>query len=462
MPKRLLLNAFTMNCVSHIVHGLWPHPDTRQTQYTDLETWVELAKLLERGKFDAVFLADVVGVYETYKGGRETAVREGLQIPVNDPSLLIPAMAYATEHLGFAFTQSILQEHPYNFARRVSTLDHLTKGRVGWNIVTSYLEGAGRNLGYGGLPPHTERYARAEEYVEVLYKLWEGSWEDDAVIADRARKIYADPSKIHDINHVGKYYDVAGPHLSEPSPQRTPFLFQAGSSDSGRNFAARNAEAVFLGALNPAGAAAQIADIRSRAQSFGRDPSDIAFFQGLVLIVGSTEAEVARKQAEYQEWISYDGFAAHLSGSIGIDLGAIDPDAPIGEVASNGVRGFFKGLIEAEPNKEWTFRELLEQRVWTQPIAGTPEQVADELQVWSDAGVDGINVMYVTTPGTFADVVDGLVPELQRRGLAQREYTPGTLREKVFAGRGPRLNDRHPSAGHRITGAKDREQLPVS
>lgn len=461
MSKRLLLNAFTMNCVSHIVHGLWPHPDTRQTEYKDLETWIELAKLFERGRFDAVFLADVVGVYETFGGGRETAVREGLQVPVNDPSLLIPAMAYATEHLGFAFTQSILQEHPYNFARRVSTLDHLTKGRVGWNIVTSYLEGAGRNLGFGGLPPHTERYARAAEYVEVLYKLWEGSWEDDAVIADRARKIYADPSKIHDIDHVGKYYDVVGPHLSEPSPQRTPVLFQAGSSDSGRDFAARNAEAVFLGAVNPTGATAQIADVRARARSFGRDPSDIAFFQGLVLIVGSTEEEAARKLAEYQEWISYDGFAAHLSGSIGIDLGAIDPEAPIEEVASNGVRGFFKGLIEAEPDKTWTFQELLERRVWTRPVVGTPEQVADELQVWADAGVDGINIMYVKTPGTFADVVDGLVPELQRRGLAQREYTPGTLREKLFAGRGPRLGDQHPVAGHRITPAKDRTPLPT-
>jgi alkanesulfonate monooxygenase SsuD/methylene tetrahydromethanopterin reductase-like flavin-dependent oxidoreductase (luciferase family) len=189
MSKPLRFNAFTMNCVSHITHGLWVHPDTKQTSYTDLDTWVELAKILERGRFDAVFLADVVGVYDSYGGNRDIAVKQGLQIPVNDPSLLIPAMAQATEHLGFAFTQSILQEQPYNFARRISTLDHLTKGRVGWNIVTSYLESAGRNLGFGGLPPHAERYERAHEYVDVVYKLLEGSWEDDAVRRDIERAL---------------------------------------------------------------------------------------------------------------------------------------------------------------------------------------------------------------------------------------------------------------------------------
>ena len=162
MSGRLRFNAFTMNCVSHIHHGQWVRPDTRQLDYADLETWVELARLLERGKFDALFLADVVGTYASYRGGRDVAVEEGLQIPVNDPSLLIPAMAAATENLGFAFTQSVLQEQPFNFARRLSTLDHLTKGRVGWNIVTSYQEDAGRNLGFGGLPAHDLRYERAD------------------------------------------------------------------------------------------------------------------------------------------------------------------------------------------------------------------------------------------------------------------------------------------------------------
>ena len=222
MQRRIHLNAFAMNCVSHIQHGLWVRDDTRQLEFNQLEPWIDLARLLERGGFDALFLADVIGTYDNYRGSNATAIEEALQIPANDPMPLIPAMATATEHLGFAFTSSVLQAHPFTFARQISTLDHLTRGRIAWNIVTSYLQNAGTNLGLGGLPPHDERYRRAEEYLEVTYKLWEGSWEDDAVLRDTTRRIYADPAKIHPIDHAGEFYEVAGPHLSEPSPQRTP------------------------------------------------------------------------------------------------------------------------------------------------------------------------------------------------------------------------------------------------
>jgi FMN-dependent oxidoreductase (nitrilotriacetate monooxygenase family) len=274
--RRLRLNAFSMNCVSHITQGLWRRPDTQQRRYTDLGPWIELAELLERGRFDALFLADVVGLYDSYAGSRDAAVRHATQVPVNDPSLLIPAMAHATEHLGFAYTHSILQAPPYEFARRASTLDHLTDGRVAWNIVTSYLETAGRNLGHGRLPEHDERYERADEYAEVVYKLWEASWEDDAVLADVEQGIYADPAKVHDIDHVGRYYDVVGPHLCEPSPQRTPVLFQAGSSEAGRAFAARHAEGVFISARNPQGARALVDDINDRLVAAGRRRGDIS------------------------------------------------------------------------------------------------------------------------------------------------------------------------------------------
>ena len=195
--------------------------------YTDLNTWIELARLLERGKFDALFLADVVGVYDVFRGNREAALTQAAQTPVNDPMLLVPAMAAATEHLGFAFTSSILQYPPFTFARLISTLDHLTKGRVAWNIVTSYLESAGRSYGRSGLPEHDERYDMADEYCEVCYKLWESSWEDGAVVKDKQRGIYADPSKVWNVVHEGKYYKMDGCHLSEPSPQRTPVLYQA-------------------------------------------------------------------------------------------------------------------------------------------------------------------------------------------------------------------------------------------
>jgi FMN-dependent oxidoreductase (nitrilotriacetate monooxygenase family) len=447
--RRLRFNAFTMNCVSHIHHGQWVRPDTRQIEYASLDPWVELAQLLERGKFDALFLADVIGTYDSYGASRDAAVEEGLQIPLNDPALLIPAMAHATENLGFAFTHSVLQEHPFNFARRVSTLDHLTGGRVAWNIVTSYLENAARNLGYGHLPVHEDRYRRAEEYVTVLYKLLEGSWEEDAVVRDVERGIYADPAKVHDIDHVGEFYDVVGPHLSEPSPQRTPVLFQAGSSEQGREFAARNAEAIFIVGRSPDGVAANVADVRARAARAGRDPQDLLFFQGLSFVVGGTEEEAQRKARELEETASARGYAAHMGGGMGVDLAEVDLDTPIGELERYNTQGIVKGLIEMSPDKTWTFGDLLKYRS-AMRIVGTPEQIADELQRWADAGIDGVNVSYFTTPGSFEDFIDGVTPVLQERGLQQREYVPGTLREKLTDGAsGPRLNDRHPAAAIR-------------
>jgi FMN-dependent oxidoreductase (nitrilotriacetate monooxygenase family) len=457
MSGRLRFNAFSMNCVSHIHHGQWVRPDTRQVEYASLDPWIELAQLLERGKFDALFLADVVGTYASYRGNRDVAVEEGLQIPVNDPSLLVPAMASVTENLGFAFTHSVLQEQPFNFARRISTLDHLTNGRVGWNIVTSYLNDAGRNLGFGGLPEHDARYDRADEYLEVLYKLLEGSWEDDAVIRDRERGVYADPAKIHDIDHSGPFYpDVVGPHLSEPSPQRTPVLFQAGSSERGRAFAARHAEAIFIASRNPLGARAQVEDTRARAAALGRDPGDILFFQGLSVIVGGTEAEALAKQAEIDSFAADEGYAAHMAGNLGIDLAEIDLEAPIGDLSGANVQGVVRGMIESAPDQEWRFGDLL-RYVADLRVVGAPEQIADELQQWADAGVDGVNLMYHVTPGSFEDFIDGVTPVLQERGLQQREYAPGTLREKLAdGGSGPGLNERHPGAAvrrERLTGA---------
>jgi long-chain alkane monooxygenase len=449
MP-RLRFNAFAMNCVSHIHHGQWVRPDTRQTEYASLDPWIELAQILERGKFDALFLADVIGTYDTYRGGRDTSVVEGLQIPVNDPSLLIPVMAHQTENLGFAFTQSVLQEQPFNFARRLSTLDHLTGGRVAWNVVTSYLENAGRNLGYGGLPPHEERYDRADEYLEVVYKLLEGSWDDDAVVVDRERGIYADPAKVHDIDHTGHFYDVVGPHLSEPSPQRTPVLFQAGSSERGREFAAHNAEAVFILARNPQGARAQIEDMSTRALRHGREPGDIVYFQALSAIVGGTEEEARRKEAELDEQASEEGYAAHMAGNIGLDLSELDLEAPIDELPERFAgQSMMNGLVDAAPDKTWNFGELL-RWVASVRVVGTPEQIADQLEVYAEAGVGGINLMYYTTPGSFVEFIDGVTPVLQERGLQQSEYRPGTLREKLSDGAdGPRISDRHPAATYR-------------
>ncbi|MDQ1561858.1 MAG: long-chain alkane monooxygenase, partial [Actinomycetota bacterium] len=230
MTKQISFNLFEMNCVGHISHGLWAHPENTRHRFNDIDFWIEEAKLLEEGLFDSVFLADVIGTYDGYRGGPETALAESVQIPSNDPLLVIPAMAAVTKHLGFAATFSTTYEPPFAFARRASTLDHLTKGRFGWNIVTSYLPNAARNFSLDDEVAHDDRYALADEFLDVVYKLWEGSWDDDAVVIDRANNVYTDPSKVRYINHVSEHYRVAGPHLSEPSLQRTPLLFQAGSS----------------------------------------------------------------------------------------------------------------------------------------------------------------------------------------------------------------------------------------
>ncbi|MCH2626024.1 MAG: NtaA/DmoA family FMN-dependent monooxygenase, partial [Acidimicrobiales bacterium] len=284
-PRRMVLNAFSMNCVSHIQQGMWTREDTRQLEFGSLDPWIELAKVAEEGCFDTIFLADVLGLYDNYKGTADTSLRQAMQVPVNDPMLLIPAMAAATEHLGFAFTSSVLQAHPFTFARQLSTLDHLTNGRVAWNIVTSYLPNAGTNLGFDGLPPHEERYARAEEYLEVIYKLVEGSWADDAVVDDRQRRIYVDPDRVRPIDHHGQYFDVAGPHLSAPSVQRTPVLFQAGMSERGREFAAQHAECVFVVGSSRSGPAIA-ADLHKRALSHGRAGSALKLVGGVGASVG--------------------------------------------------------------------------------------------------------------------------------------------------------------------------------
>lgn len=442
--ERMIFNAFNIFSASHHDQGMWAWPGSRQLEYNDVDYWADIAKLLERGHFDTLFFADVLAPYETFDNSRELSVRSGMQFPINDPGALIPALAYATKDLGFVLTQNILQEPPYAFARKMSTLDHLTRGRIAWNIVTTFLPGAGRNLGFGGLPDHGDRYARAEDFIEVVYKLWEASWEDDAVLRDKVKQHYSDPAKVHEINHVGPYYDVTGPHLSEPSPQRTPFLVQAGVSPSGRAFAGRNAEALFINSLNPQSAAPIVADVRKAAAAAGRNPKNVKLMAILGFVVGSTEEEAKRLHEEITEFQSIEANLAKQSVFLGHDFSQYDPKEPIFEIAKRpeGQTGIVKDLIEMSPRSDYTIGELVR---WygNLRVVGTPEQVADAIQDWQDAGVDGLNVQYVTSPGTFEDFVDHVAPVLKKRGIMQEKYAEGTLREKIFPGKGPFLPDEH-------------------
>ncbi len=370
-----------------------------------------------------------------------------MQVPVNDPMLLIPAMASVTENLGFAFTSSVLLAHPFTFARQLSTLDHLTNGRVAWNLVTSYLPNAGSNLGFDGLPPHEDRYAIAEEYLEVIYKLLEGSWADDAVVDNREERIYVDPDRVREINHHGQYFDVAGPHLSAPSTQRTPVLFQAGMSERGRAFAARHAECVFVVGSSRSGQALET-DLQQRARANGRSRSDIKLIGGVAPIVGGTEAEALAKREEYEQSLSIEAGLAHISGNIGADLGDIDPDEPLENFRTERVQGFIKNLLESAPPGTRTMGDLIKSNLAGAWLAGSAEQVADELERRFNSGIDGFNLAYTVTPGTFIDFVEGVVPILQERGLAQRDYADGSLRKKLFGE--DRLPASHPVAGFRL------------
>jgi long-chain alkane monooxygenase len=306
MARQIRFNAFDMNCVGHQSPGLWAHPRDRSYKYKDLDYWQDLARTLERGVFDGIFIADVIGYYDVYRGSNFHAIQQAAQIPVNDPLQLIAPIALATEHLGIGVTASTSFEHPYTFARRLSTADHHTKGRVGWNIVTSYLESGAKNIGQGGLRRHDNRYEVAAEYVEVLYKLLEGSWEEGAVVRDGGKGVFTNPDKVHEIGHKGKFFDVPGYHLCEPSLQRTPVLYQAGASGPGKSFAAQHAECVFVAAPTKPVLKAYVADVRRQAAAAGRDPRKVLTYNLVTVIVGETDAKAQAKFAEYQQYASYD------------------------------------------------------------------------------------------------------------------------------------------------------------
>jgi long-chain alkane monooxygenase len=451
MPREIRLNAFDMNCVGHIQHGLWTHPRDRSSHYTDLEYWTDLARTLERGLFDGLFLADVVGVYDVFGGSADAALRNAVQVPVNDPMLLVPAMAVVTQHLGFGVTCNTSYEPPFLFARRMSTLDHLTKGRIGWNIVTGYLDSAARGMGLVAQTAHDDRYDMADDYMQVVYKLWEGSWEDGAVRRDRAAGVFTDPALVHRVTHDGRYA-MDGIHLCEPSLQRTPVLYQAGASTRGRAFAAQHAECIFVNGTSKANVASLVADVRAQA---GRP---IKAFVGATVIVGRSDAEARDKLEDYRRHASVEGGLAHFSASTGIDFDRFDLDEPIRHQQTQSNQSNVEAITTRSADV-WTKRKLIDSMVLGSrqpPIVGSAEHVADQLQDWvAQADVDGFNLSRTVTPECVEDFVDLVVPLLQERGVYKRHYEPGTLRQKLFGPECARLPACHPAALLRRPGRSD-------
>jgi FMN-dependent oxidoreductase (nitrilotriacetate monooxygenase family) len=451
MASRIILNAFDMSCVTHQAPGLWRHPANRADEYNRIGYWTELARLLERGTFDALFLADVVGVYDVYRDSAAPALRDAAQIPVGDPLLQISAMAAVTSHLGFGVTIASTYSQPYTLARTLSTLDHFTQGRVGWNVVTSYLASAARNLGLGDQIAHDDRYGIADEFLDVTYKLWEGSWEDGAVRRDRVAGVFTEPELVHPIDHHGPHFEVPGIHLSEPSPQRTPVIFQAGASPRGQEFAARHGEAIFINGLVPELTRTTTDAIRAKAEAIGRPRDSVKILTLATVVVAETDELAHAKYDDYRRYVSLEGALALYGGWSGIDLSALNPDEPLEYVDTDAARSALSIFTKADPTRHWTPRDIAEYvgiGGIGAVIVGSPQTVADELERWIEVGgIDGFNLAYVITPGTFEDIVDLLVPELRRRGRVWDAYEGETLRERLSGS--AVVPDWHPAHAYR-------------
>jgi FMN-dependent oxidoreductase (nitrilotriacetate monooxygenase family) len=453
-PKRQIrFNAFQMNTVGHQAPGLWTHPRDTSSLYRSTAHWVELARLLEDGRFDAIFLADVLGAYDVYGGTHDAAIRHAVQVPLADPLALVPLMAHATRHLGFGVTAALTYEHPYTFARRMSTLDHLTEGRVGWNIVTGYLDSAARNLGLDRQLGHDARYDLADEYLEVVYKLWEKSWSDTAVLRDKASGVYADPAQVRNVKHQGRHYSVPGIHLCEPSPQRTPFLYQAGTSPRGLAFAARHAEATFVCGPSQKVTRRFVDETRNAVRAAGREADEVLVYAQALIVTAPTEAEAQAKYQDYLDHVSIEGALAMLSGWTGVDFSKVPLDATVEYIDTDAGRSALASLSSADPERRWTVREAAKfvGLGGRGPVlVGDPRQVADQLEAWQDnTGADGFNLAFAVAHESMRDVVELVVPELQRRGRYRKEYTGGTLRHQAH-GRGDRLPPHHPGQQVRI------------
>lgn len=451
--KKILLNAFDMNSVGHINHGLWAHPRDESHRFNALNYWIDLAKTLERGLFDGLFIADITGTYDVYQNGIDLTLRESIQLPSHDPATLVSAMASVTENLGFGITVNLSYETPYQFARRFGSLDHLTQGRIGWNIVTGYLDSAERLIGQKGLKDHDLRYEQAEEFLELCYKFWEGSWENDAVLKDKQKRIFTDPSKVHSIQHHGRFYQSEGVFQVSPSPQRTPVLFQAGASPRGLAFSTRHAECVFIGGDQPEKIKQQVNKIRELAIKQGRQPEDVKIFVGITVVTAETDLLAQQKLAEYIRYASPEAGLAHYSSSVGIDLSKYADDEAIPYQQTNSIASVNNKFKE----NKITPNDLKAQHVLggRYPLfVGSGETIAKRLiQLIDETGIDGFNLTRTVAPESHHDFIDFVIPELQQRGRFKTKYHQGSLRNKIFK-QGNHLTTQHPAAHFRCQNPK--------
>lgn len=422
--RQLHLNVNILH--SGFVPSAWRLADADPRAFVDVAHYVRVAQIAEAGKLDAVFLADNAAIVDQIDFRPITAL---------EPTVLLASIAAATSHIGVIGTASTSYNEPYNIARRFATLDHVSNGRAGWNVVTTADLASARNFGRDAVPDHAERYARAAEFTEVVKALWD-SWEDDAFVGDKASGRFVDVAKVHPVAHRGRYFSVQGPLNLPRSAQGYPVLVQAGGSADGRDLAARHAEAVFSASQSFDESAAYRRDLNARAAAYGRP--GVKVLAGLTTIIGATEAEARRRRDELIDQIPWRYSLNRLAGTLGIDAGRLQLDAPLPENLAlpgggNGNHTFFHATIAQAREHGYTVRELIRALAGGtghRVIVGTPEQVADDIEHWFKGGAaDGFNLMPDALPDGLRDFVDGVVPILQQRGLFRTEYEGSTLRE---------------------------------
>jgi FMN-dependent oxidoreductase (nitrilotriacetate monooxygenase family) len=408
----------------------WRIGEVSPTAYLDVDYYTNIARISERGTLDAIFLADGPALQESVAGNPAGRL---------EPTLLLTAIALATTHIGVIATCSTTYNDPFNLARRLASLDHISGGRAAWNAVTNAGDLAAQNFGLAGAPLHIDRYARADEFLEVANQLWD-SWEDDAIIGDTVGGRFADPERIHRIDHQGAHFTVRGPLNVPRSPQGRPVLFQAGSSEGGKALGARWADAIFTTQTTIEDGRAFYDEMRARARGYGRDPDGLKIMPGLSTVIGSTEEEAQRRCDELDSYLGEDGLLAQIAARIGLPVTDLDPDAElpwhrIGTVESfeRGSHGFLEAQLNLARREGLTARQLSRRiRSGHRLTVGTPEQIADTLEEWFLAhAADGFNIMPDMFPSGAEIFVDHVVPELRRRGVFRHEYQGRTLRDHL-------------------------------
>lgn len=469
LVKDETLTPLTLGIFQHfnpngMTGGSWRHPDNRSIDYLDINHWVQLGKKLEDAGFDFLFFADSYGYPTLNDRVIDLALTEANNIPGLDPVVLLSAIAAATERLGIVSTASTIIDKPQVLARRFATLDHLTNGRIGWNIVTGSGQASSARLFGEEMTPHDQRYAIAEDHVQLSLKLLEGSWEDDAVKADKEAGIYADSSKVHEIDHDGPYFKAHGLLMVPPSPQRTPVLFQAGTSGAGRNFAAQYAEAVFLSGGEPEHVATNIADIRRRAVGYGRSADSIKFLVGASFITAPTEEEALAKREEMLSFTTIENAATKYAFFTGLDLLSMDLDKPLAGVKTEQGQSNLERFSGERDAPVPTVREILEEYrqngINGSVFVGDPQQIVDMVEKFiGETKADGFLIQPYLTPGTYDDFIELILPVMRERGLAKTEFEGTTLREHLFGEGNKRLPSNHPGAQYRTPLAPSPEEI---